>query len=100
MSDFDMQQTPVADALSLLLRGLVSLFRHRASLGGLNVLALYLQDRFGWRAGRVQMALDAMIVLASFAVVDWQHVAMSVLGAVMLNQTLATNHRKERYVAL
>lgn len=80
--------------------GILMLFRHRASLGGFNVLALYLQDRFGWRAGRVQMALDAMIVLASFAVVDWQHVAMSVLGAVMLNQTLATNHRKERYVAL
>ena len=80
--------------------GILMPFRHRASLGGFNVLALYLQDRFGWRAGRVQMALDAMIVLASFAVVDWQHVAMSVLGAVMLNQTLATNHRKERYVAL
>jgi uncharacterized membrane-anchored protein YitT (DUF2179 family) len=80
--------------------GILMLFRHRASLGGFNVLALYLQDRFGWRAGRVQMALDGMIVLASFAVVDWQHVALSVLGAVMLSQTLVTNHRKERYVAL
>ncbi|HEY8907542.1 MAG TPA: YitT family protein [Rhodoferax sp.] len=80
--------------------GILMLFRHRASLGGFNVLALYLQDRFGWRAGRVQMAMDASIVLASFAVVDCQHVVMSVLGAVMLNQTLATNHRKERYVAL
>ncbi|MDR3367660.1 YitT family protein [Rhodoferax sp.] len=80
--------------------GILMLFRHRASLGGFNVLALYLQDRFGWRAGKVQMAMDASIVLASFAVVDWQHVAMSVLGAVVLNQILATNHRKERYVAL
>ena len=80
--------------------GILMLFRHRASLGGLNVLALYVQDRLGWRAGHVQMGLDALIVLASFAVVDWQHVAMSVLGAVMLNHTLATNHRKGRYVAL
>jgi len=32
--------------------------------------------------------------------VDWQSVALSVLGSVMLNQTLATNHRTERYVAL
>lgn len=80
--------------------GILMLFRHRASLGGFNVLALYLQDRFGWRAGHVQMVMDASIVLASIAVVDWQHVAMSVLGAVMLNQTLATNHRKERYVVL
>jgi len=80
--------------------GILMLFRHRASLGGFNVLALFLQDRFGWRAGRVQMGLDAAILLASFALVDWQSVALSVLGSVMLNQTLATNHRTERYVAL
>lgn len=80
--------------------GMLILFRHRASLGGFNVLVLYLQDRFGWRAGRIQMALDCSIVLCSFAVVDWQHTALSVLGAVVLNQTLATNHRVGRYMAL
>ena len=80
--------------------GMLILFRHRASLGGFNVLVLYLQDRFGWRAGRMQMALDCSIVLCSFAVVDWQHTALSVLGAVVLNQTLATNHRVGRYMAL
>lgn len=80
--------------------GMLILFRHRASLGGFNVLVLYLQERFGWRAGRIQMALDCTIVLCSFAVVDWQHTALSVLGAVVLNQTLATNHRVGRYMAL
>lgn len=80
--------------------GMLMLFRHRASLGGFNVLVLYLQERFGWRAGRLQMALDCAIVLGSFALVDWQHVALSVLGAVMLNQTLATNHRAGRYLTL
>jgi uncharacterized membrane-anchored protein YitT (DUF2179 family) len=80
--------------------GMLFLFRHRASLGGFNVLVLYLQERFGWRAGRIQMALDCGIVLASFAVVDWQHTALSVLGAVVLNQTLASNHRAGRYMAM
>ena len=80
--------------------GMLMLFRHRASLGGFNVLVLYLQERFGWRAGRIQMAIDCAIVLGSFALVDWQHVALSVLGAVMLNQTLATNHRAGRYLTL
>ena len=80
--------------------GMLMLFRHRASLGGFNVLVLYLQERFGWRAGRIQMAFDCLVVLASFAVVDWQHVALSVLGAVTLNQTLATNHRAGRYMTL
>ncbi|MBT9508043.1 YitT family protein [Rhodoferax sp.] len=80
--------------------GMLMLFRHRASLGGFNVLALYLQEHFGWRAGRIQMAFDCGIVLCSLALVDWQHVALSVLGAVVMNQTLATNHRAGRYMTL
>nr|WP_326529455.1 YitT family protein [Rhodoferax sp.] len=80
--------------------GMLILFRHRSSLGGFNVLVLYLQERFGWRAGRIQMALDCSIVLCAFALTDWQHIALSVLGAVALNQTLATNHRAGRYMGM
>lgn len=96
------QLQPLVAALvggSLMGTGMLILFRHRASLGGFNVLALYLQESRGWRAGRIQMALDATIVLLAFAVTDWQHIALSVLGAVVLNQTLATNHQKGRYMA-
>jgi uncharacterized membrane-anchored protein YitT (DUF2179 family) len=80
--------------------GMLILFRHRASLGGFNVLVLYLQERFGWRAGLVQMALDCSIVLFALTLTDWWHIALSVLGAVVLNQTLAINHRQGRYVAI
>ncbi len=80
--------------------GMLILFRHRASLGGFNVLVLYLQERFGWRAGLVQMALDCCIVVLAFALTDWWHIALSVLGAVVMNQTLAINHRTGRYVAI
>ncbi len=80
--------------------GMLILFRHRASLGGLNVLVLYLQERFGWRAGLVQMGLDCAIVAAALTVVPWERVALSVLGAIVVNQTLATNHRAGRYVAM
>jgi uncharacterized membrane-anchored protein YitT (DUF2179 family) len=79
--------------------GLLMLFRHRASLGGLNVLALLLQERRGWRAGRVQMALDVAIVAAALAVVEPWRVALSVLGAVALNLVVAVNHRPGRYLA-
>ena len=79
--------------------GILVLFRHRASLGGFNVLALFLQDRFGWRAGRVQMVMDGGVVLCALPLVALPLVAFSVLGAVILNQTLATNHRTDRYVA-
>ncbi len=80
--------------------GMLMLFRHRASLGGLNVLVLFLQERFGWRAGKVQMAFDCAIVLAALAVVDWGQIAWSIVGAVVLNLTLAINHRPGRYMAV
>ena len=80
--------------------GMLILFRHRASLGGLNVLVLYLQERYGWRAGLVQMGLDCCIVVLAFALTDGWHIALSVLGAVVLNQTLAINHRQGRYTAI
>jgi uncharacterized membrane-anchored protein YitT (DUF2179 family) len=85
---------------SLIGCGMLILFRHRASLGGFNVLVLYLQTRYGWRAGVLQMGLDCSIVLVSLFLRDWPLIALSVLGAVVVNQTLATNHRAGRYVAL
>jgi uncharacterized membrane-anchored protein YitT (DUF2179 family) len=80
--------------------GMLILFRHRASLGGVNVLVLFLQERFGWRAGTVQMAIDGLIVIAALWITDWQRVAWSVLGAVVLNLVLAINHRPGRYSAV
>jgi uncharacterized membrane-anchored protein YitT (DUF2179 family) len=77
--------------------GLLILFRHRASLGGFNIVALIAQDRFGWRAGYVQMVLDTLVVVSAFAVVAPGTVLISVLGAVLLNVIVAMNHRPGRY---
>ena len=79
---------------------LLILFRHRGSLGGFNVLVLFMQERFGWRAGWVQLALDAAILLLSLAVVAPSIVALSLIGALALNLTLAVNHRPGRYMAV
>ena len=79
--------------------GFLILFRHRASLGGLNVLVLWLQDRLGWRAGYTQLALDLTILLAATPWVDAQRLALSVLAAAAMNVALAVNHRADRYVA-
>lgn len=80
--------------------GLLMFFRHHASLGGVNVLVLFLQDRHGWRAGKVQMAIDSAIVLAAFAIVDVHRVVLSVLGALALNLVIAINHRPGRYLGV
>ena len=80
--------------------GLLILFRHRCSLGGFNVLALWLQERRGWRAGWVQLGLDAVILLLSLRMVGAATVVLSLLGVTALNLTLAVNHRPGRYVAV
>ena len=77
--------------------GLLILIRHQASLGGIGVLAIYLQKRHGWRAGNLQMIADVAIVCAAFFVVPPESVALSVLGAVVLNLVLTINHRPGRY---
>jgi len=79
--------------------GFLMLFRHRGSLGGLNILVLWLQQRFGWRAGWVQMGIDGGILLGALALVEPRRVLMSLAGALALNLTLALNHRPGRYAA-
>ncbi len=77
--------------------GMLVIFRHKMSLGGFNILALFLQERFGIRAGKVQMALDCSIVVMSLFIVDIQLILLSVLGAVATNLILAMNHKPGRY---
>lgn len=80
--------------------GLLIFFRHSASLGGFGILALYLQDRFGIKAGYVQMGLDGMVLVMSFFVASPYIIVCSVAGAIVINMVLAINHRRDRYVAM
>jgi len=78
--------------------GLILLFRHGASLGGIGILALWLQDRTGFKAGYTQLAFDAVLFAMAAFVLDLRLVALSLVGAVVTNLIIATNHRKDRYV--
>lgn len=78
--------------------GLLILFRHRASLGGINIIALLVQERTGFRAGWTQMAFDLLIIALSAFLIAWPVVLMSAGGAVLLNLVLALNHRPGRYI--
>lgn len=78
---------------------LLALFRHGASLGGVGILALLIQDRTGFRAGWTQLLFDAGLFAAALLVLEPGTVALSALGAVVLNLVIAINHRPERYMA-
>lgn len=78
--------------------GLLMLFRHRTGLGGINILALYLQERHGVRAGYFQLAIDLSILAAAVLVLPPDRLLLSVLGATIVNMLLAINHRPGRYL--
>ena len=78
--------------------GILSLFRHKASVGGINILALFLQENFGIRAGYFQLGVDAIILVIAFFVLPFDRVLYSILGALVLNMIIALNHRPGRYV--
>ncbi len=76
---------------------MIMIFRHGASAGGFGILAAYMQERHGIRAGYVQGALDIVVVGASLALVEPLILVFSIIGAVLLNLVLAINHRPGRY---
>ncbi|KXB29462.1 MULTISPECIES: YitT family protein [Dechloromonas] len=78
--------------------GLLILIRHRASLGGLGILVIHLQNTRGWRAGHLQMAADSLILGAAIFVRDPLSVGLSIIGALALNLVIAVNHKAGRYM--
>ena len=79
--------------------GLISLFRHGATLGGVGTVALWLQDTRGIQAGNTQLAFDLLVFGAAFLILPLDVTLWSLFGAVILNMIITVNHRRDRYVA-
>jgi len=79
--------------------GIVVIIRHNASLGGIGVLALYLQDSTGFKAGWTQLIFDIGLFGTALLLFPLDAVLWSLLGAVITNVIIAFNHRKDRYIA-
>ncbi|TCS42671.1 putative 5xTM membrane YitT family protein [Reinekea marinisedimentorum] len=77
--------------------GILIMFRHVSSLGGLGVLGKYLQEREIMNAGRFMMAVDVCIVTVGYFLVPFDVLLLSILGAIALNVVIAINHKPGRY---
>ncbi len=77
---------------------LLMLIRHKASLGGLGILVIHLQNTRGWRAGKLQMAADCLILGSAIFIRDPLSVGLSIIGALALNLVIAVNHKAGRYM--
>ncbi|PWR21810.1 YitT family protein [Zavarzinia compransoris] len=79
--------------------GVIGLFRHGASGGGIGILAYYIQEKTGFRAGWLQLLLDVVIFAVAAFMIDGMNVLVSMVGALALNLLVAFNHRRDWYVA-
>jgi len=79
--------------------GLLIMFRHKSSLGGLGILALYIQNKFNIRAGNFGLLVDSVILTSSIFIFSIDLVMLSVVGAITLNLLIAVNHKPGRYQA-
>ncbi|WP_157220426.1 YitT family protein [Flavisphingomonas formosensis] len=82
---------------SLIGMGVLSLARHKASVGGIGIVSLLLQDRRGWNAGLTQMMFDVVIIGVALPIVGIVKVGYSILSAVALNGVMFAYHRPGRY---
>ncbi|HEY0335135.1 MAG TPA: YitT family protein [Stenotrophomonas sp.] len=80
--------------------GILFYIRHRGSLGGVGILAVYLQQTRGISAGRIQLSFDTMLMLVAFLVLSPDKVAYSAIGALVLSLVLMFNHRPNRYMGV
>ncbi len=79
--------------------GLIALFRHGTSCGGMGILAMYVQDRTGFRAGWLQLLFDLALLACALAVIPARAVLLSVLAGLIMNLSIAFNHRRDWYTA-
>lgn len=78
--------------------GLLGLFRHGASLGGVSIIAVLIQEQTGLRAGWIQLAWDACLFAVALFLLPLPQVLWSLVGAVVLNFVIAMNHRRDWYL--
>ncbi|SIP96671.1 YitT family protein [Marinobacterium stanieri] len=73
--------------------GLIILFRHQASLGGLNILSIYLERRFDIHASKTTLAADILIVLAAFWLFEPLQVIFSLAAFLSMASVVGRYHR-------
>lgn len=98
-ADFSMLRPAFAAVMGAAMMGvgLVVLLRHRAGIGGVTILSQFLQDKGIIRAGLFQLIVDLIILVVALFMLPLKLVALSIVGAFVLNLTVAINHKPGRY---
>jgi uncharacterized membrane-anchored protein YitT (DUF2179 family) len=68
--------------------GLILLFRSGSSLGGVNIVAVFLDKRFGINPGKTVFVTDALIVSSALFVFNIEQVLYSILAIIVMSVLL------------
>lgn len=80
--------------------GLIILFRHNASLGGLNILSVYLERRFEIHASRTTLVADVLVLMAAVVFLDLSHLGYSLLAFLLLSSVVGRYHRPPKWAQI
>ena len=76
---------------------MIILFRHGSGIGGVSILAHFLQEKGIMRAGWFLLMIDLTILLIGAFILPVANLLASVVGALVMNVVVAINHRPGRY---
>ncbi|TIX51883.1 YitT family protein [Alteraurantiacibacter aquimixticola] len=78
--------------------GILALLRHNTGVGGVNIIAVYLQKRHGWNVGRLHILFDGAILIAAFVTLEFEAWFWSMVSMLAISFVLVAYHKPGRYM--
>ncbi|MEO9274028.1 YitT family protein [Marinomonas sp. 5E14-1] len=77
--------------------GLIILFRHNTSLGGLNILSVYLERKFNIHASKTTLIADIFVLIAAITFLDLTRLGLSLIAFVLLSSVVGRYHKPPKW---
>ncbi len=77
--------------------GILAMLRHKAGVGGVTILSMWLQKKKGWSVGWMSFALDAAIIVAAVIVIPSDLAIYSIMSVAAVSGILLAYHKPGRY---
>lgn len=74
--------------------GLSILFSGKSSLGGTGVVTMYLQQRFAWDPGKINLVFDTIIIGSGLFVVSFSEIFFSALSIVIISYIISFSKKR------
>ncbi|AKM11678.1 hypothetical protein AB433_08625 [Croceicoccus naphthovorans] len=77
--------------------GILAMLRHKAGVGGVTILSIWLQKKKGWSVGWMSFVLDAAIIVTAVLMIPSELALYSILSVAAVSGILIAYHKPGRY---